>query len=461
MSVSSSGIGSGIDIKELVSNMIDAESHDKKVKFTADEASATAKISAYGDLKIAMSELQGSLKKWQNGELVSKTVNVALSDDQELVSASASQNAVNGQYQLQVQQLATALKLGSQTNFDSTTSVVGSGTLIFQFSDKQFSVSIDESNHTLVGIADTVNASSDRTGVKASLITGSEGVKIIFSSVKTGLENAFSVIVEDGDDSNDDNNGLSRLASVNLNELQSASDAQLTIDGIQVTSASNQVTSALSGVTINLHIAKPGSSVALTVANNIANTKDNIKRFVEQTNSLITIMSKMSAYGGDHQSSGVLIGDATLRNFESQLKRQLIPNGGYQVSLSSLGITTDQKTGKLVLDEQKMSEVIDNSYSTYTKLLIDEEIGIFHKVESLLSSYLKNKGTLDSRIQGLTNSIEVVAEEREKLERRLLQMEKRLIAQFIAMDKTVAKLRSVSDFLTTQLDNLPKPLSTK
>ena len=149
-----------------------------------------------------------------------------------------------------------------------------------------FDVAIDSSNNTLNGIRDAINASSSNTGVSATVVQDSSGARLALTSKNTGAANAISVAVSEtgttgftsatGDPANSDNTGLSSLAYVsgaatNLTQAQAAADASLTINGIAITSASNAVSTAVTGLTINLN--KAGDTTVAVGRDTTAITK--------------------------------------------------------------------------------------------------------------------------------------------------------------------------------------------
>lgn len=465
MNITSSGIGSGIDVKELVDKLIESESKEKIKKFDADEASTLAKITAYGTLKSAMSEFADKLTQLESiNQFEMRQATAPNLNNVEIISATATADATPGNYSIEVIQLALAQKSGS-ANFAQTYSTVGTGTLTFTIGLAQYSFDITTANQTLQGISNTINAASGSTGISASLITSDAGTSIVFSSL-TGTNNAFTVsVTNDGDANNTDASGLSRLASNNLTTLQSARDALVKIEGVSVTSDYNVIKNAINGVEIELVATNENSPITLSINVDVDRAKLAIKEFVDSYNSVFESVKKLTQYEqhpNAKSTTGILIGDSTLRGIEFQMRRiitEIVTSqpAGF-TTLSQIGITSDQYTGNLIIDDQQLTEALNTNFDAVGQLFMDPTTGVVNNMESFLENYVEINGILQTRTDGLNKSIEVITEQRINLERHLKSLEKRLITQFIAMDTIVARLRSLSEYLETQLENLPQPM---
>jgi flagellar hook-associated protein 2 len=342
---------------------------------------------------------------------------------------------------------------------------VGTGTLTFTIGLAQYSFDITTANQTLQGISNTINAASGSTGISASLITSDAGTSIVFSSL-TGTNNAFTVsVTNDGDANNTDASGLSRLASNNLTTLQSARDALVKIEGVSVTSDYNVIKNAINGVEIELVATNENSPITLSINVDVDRAKLAIKEFVDSYNSVFESVKKLTQYEqhpNAKSTTGILIGDSTLRGIEFQMRRiitEIVTSqpAGF-TTLSQIGITSDQYTGNLIIDDQQLTEALNTNFDAVGQLFMDPTTGVVNSMESFLENYVEINGILQTRTDGLNKSIEVITEQRINLERHLKSLEKRLITQFIAMDTIVARLRSLSEYLETQLENLPQPM---
>lgn len=464
MKVNATGVGSGVNVRELVDGLLEAESKNKIKKFDNDEATTLAKITAFGTLKSAMSDFIDKINELQSvNKFELRSANASLSNNKQIILPTASAQATSGNYTIEVLQLALGQKSGS-VDFAQEYTEVGTGTLTFTIGTAVYDFEINDSNKTLQGISETINAASGSTGISSSLITSETGTKIVFSS-KTGLNNAFTVSVTNDNDGNDTNaSGLSQLASPNLIALQSPLNSQVKIDGVTIESASNTISNAIKGVSFDLLTTNIGDPISLSIAVDVQSAQNAIYEFVESYNYVFDSVSRLTQYDGTtkQDSMGILIGDATLRNIEFQMRRILTDvittqPAGFR-TLSQIGITSDVYTGKLLIDDSTLSEALNDNFEAVGNLFMDSTNGVLDKMESLVDNYVEVNGILQSKEDGLRKTLDVINEQRISLERHLLSLEKRLLQQFTAMDAVVAQLKSLSEYLETQLDKLAEPL---
>ncbi len=380
-SVSTAGIGSGIDIPGLVSSLIKSEGDPVTKRLDKQEVDLQAKVSAYGSLKSALSSFQGSLSQLKFASTFSDVTTV--SADEKVVTVSGSSIAKPGGYSLEVSSLAQAHSISS-SSFSEASNPVGTGTLTFEFGhfDSTFisnsekpskTVSISSDDNSLQGIRDAVNAA--KIGVTASLVNDGSGFKLLFTSNDTGKENGLKVSVADTSDaSNIDANGLSQLAfdpdpaaaaNSHLTENLAAKDAALTLNGLSITSASNKVSSAVSGVTFTLKgTTTVGSPVNVTIAKNNSKITEGVTGFVEKFNELVDTLKQLTSYNVSTGDSGPLLGDSAIRSVESQLRKMVGASSrgadGNISSMATVGITTD-RSGKLSLDSSKLQAAITDN----------------------------------------------------------------------------------------------------
>ncbi len=377
MGISSPGIGSGLDVNGIVSRLMAVESRPLTTLATK-EAKQQAQLSAFGSLKGALSTFQNSVATLSDPTKFSAvTANIA---DTSLATVSSSPKAAPGNYSLEVQSLAQSQKIKSG-NFADSTTTVGAGTLTIQYGtysggaftlnpDKAAeSITIAADQSSLAGVRDAINEADG--GISASIVNDGSGDRLVISSNDTGLSNALKITVADDDLNNTDNAGLSQLAfdvstggTANLTETVAASDAQVIIDGITVNKASNTISDAIEGVTLNLLKADLGNSTNLSVTRDTASVQAAIQSFVSSFNELDQTIKDLSKFDTESQQASVLTGDSTLRAVQFQLRgifnTPLSTAGGGLSTLSEVGITF-QADGSLSLDSSKLSSVINDT----------------------------------------------------------------------------------------------------
>lgn len=382
--LSSAGIGSGLDISSIVQALVEAETVPAASRLNRREADIQAEISAYGSVKSALSGFQAALSSLQ--ELSGFQARSASVSDTSYFTATATTDAAVSNYNIEVSNLAKAQSLASGSFADADT-VVGTGTLTFTFGtydgggpsftdnpDKTSTdIVIDSSNNTLAGIRDAINAAD--FGVNATIINDGSGSRIVFSSEDTGLKNGLKITISgDGDLSDTDDAGLSQLAydplasvgsGKNLTETIAPEDASIIINGLTVTSDSNTITDSIDGITINLLKEEIGKTTTLNVSLNKAAVTGKINSFIAEYNEANEVLNALTSYNAETGVAGLLQGDAGVRTIQFQLRSMIsspVDNlSGSITSLVDIGIKTNEN-GQLTLDSTILNNALDTNF---------------------------------------------------------------------------------------------------
>ena len=480
--VSVTGVGSGLDIEGLVTQLVAAERAPVENRLLRREASLTSDLSGFGTLKGVLADLQArSAALRQESTFTQRT---ATSSNTAAFTATASASAAAGNYSVTVDALARTQSLASGS-FATADEVVGEGTLTFSFGTvdatpavpgpqvlngftvnpdtTSASISIDSSNNTLAGIRDAVNAAD--IGVSATIVNDGNGARLLFSSTDTGAANAIQIAVADAGDGDDlDATGLSRLAfntdAANLTQTAAASDASFTLNGLALTSASNTVTGALDGVNLTLKDVTSGTPGSLVVAENRTASRNAVQQFVNAYNTFVTTSANLTRFDPDSGSAGALQGDFSARTIISQVRNAVTasvenPDGPFG-SLAELGITTSAN-GTLTINSERLDAALQDGNANLASLFGRESTGIAQRLDSVLNGFLSSGGLLDTRTDGLQSSVDAIGDDREALNRRMEAVEARYRAQFNALDGLLAQINSTGSFVSEQLANIPLP----
>jgi len=464
--VSSTGLGSGIDINSLVSGLIQAESAPTTARLDNKEASLQAELSAVGLLKSALSEFQDSLSALTTAEtLITRS---ASSSDSSIAAFSADNDAATGSYSLEVTSLATAQKIVSQQDY-----VVSEGSLVFSNASESFTVTLTSANNaTIQDVRDAINNASDNIGITATIIKVNGNERLVFTADDTGLDSAMSIAgtSTSGDlDIYDYNTGAATPDAngdvVGLfDQAVAGADAQFLIDGQAMTSASNTIEDVIPNATLTLKDANPNAPITLTVSSTNSALNGQIDNFVKSFNTLMTNINDLTAYDSATSSKAALFGDSLVNTLERQLRSAMTTpitnSGSVYTSLASIGITT-QSDGTLVADSTKLSTALTNDYTGVATLFSDADKGIAQAVDNLLESYLTTDGAFDGRTDSINRKLDAIGDERGRLDLRLSKLEARLFAQYNAMDSLVYSLNQTGSWLESSLATLPGSVSTK
>ena len=385
--VSSLGVGSGIDLQSLVDGLVSAEQQQRLIPLDAREARANERISAYGLLKSSVSLFNDALSTL--GNISTFQARNASSSDESAFTVSAAVDAALGSYSIEVLQAGQAQVLTRDSFVDVTNTAVssadtaiGGGTLTIQLGDDPaFSVVINSANSSLNDIVTAINGADGNTGVEASVINADSGPVLIVSSVETGTDNEITISVDDVDADDSDAIGLSQLTfdplaipTSNLTQQTAAQDAQISVNGQTVTSADgNTFANVVTGVTITA-LAETTSAGTATISKNTQAATDAVNEFVENFNSLIGSVNELGRAGTeDGVGAGVLVGDSVLRSLTGQIRRTVFtaidttqPEGVR--TLSDIGISI-QRDGTLQLNGSRFADLLESNFDDVARLL--------------------------------------------------------------------------------------------
>ncbi len=450
--ITSTGIGSGLNISAIVSSLTANYGAAQTNSLTAQQTALNAQVSAFGTFSSALSTLQTTLSTLEvPSQLAGYTASVA---DKTIASATASSNAVLGQYSLQVQNVATAASVTSKAFASS--SAIGTGALTIAVGAASTSITINSGNNTLAGIASAINSAANNPGVTASVITTSNGARLVLTGTSTGAANAITVTQSGGD------GGLAQLTYdpangiTNSTQTQAAQDASFSINGFAATSPSNVVSNAITGVTLDLLGASAvNTPTTLSVSADSTAASTSIGTFVTALNGVISAIQSLSGYDPSTQTAGPLNGNATLESFQNQLQGILDTvksgNTGGISSLADIGITTDANTGSLISNSTQLSNAMKANLTSVGNLLGGPN-GIATQLNGLINRYTGPGGLLSSINQGLQTSLSNVSRQQAALQTELATYSATLTQQYNAMDAAVASLKEMQTYLTAEFN---------
>ncbi len=445
MAISAPGIGSNIDVNSIVTQLMSIERQpldalNQRKTIYSNELSAFGKISS--DLS-GLQSAASALKSADGFKIFSATA-----ADPTYVTATADSTATSGSHSITVTQLAQAQKLFSTTFGDTSTTAVGTGSLTFSNGASSFSVTLDSTNNTLDGIANAVNSASSNFGVSASIVNDGTGNRLLLSPNNTGTAYAITVSVTDtGDGNNTDNAGLSRLSYVggaqNLSQTQIAKSAILTVDGLSgITKASNTISDVIQGVTLNLQ--KEGVSTTLNVA-------VDTEAITAKLNTFVTAYNRLAGDVKDlHKKGGTLEADNTVLAIQSQLisvfNTQSTLTGNAFNYLAQTGLSL-QSDGTLSLDSAKFSSALSSNLTDVVKLFTDPTQGYMQQFYTQTTALLQAGGLVDAKNQGINTRISDIGTRIDQMTNRLTLTEKRLRAQYSALDAMLGSMSYTSNLL--------------
>ena len=463
------GIGSGLDIKNIVKAMVDAEVAPKASQLGRLEKTTEAKFSALGQLQSALGNFQTAMKDLNKMALFDNRT--ATSSNTALLSATAEKTALSGKYSVAVERLASSSKVTTAAlDKDFKATEAGSLTVKLGGDDESpVSVNIAE-GASLIEIRDALNEQLKDKGITANIInnpsTGQS--QLVLSGKETGSGKDIIVTGAGGNlDALNVNGSVMAQAAVAATDepatagaLELAANAVFTIDGLKLESASNTVENVIPDVSFTLKgKTEENKPLTVTVGQDTKGVKDQLKKFVDSYNEFMEVSNKLTAVTkvGDDKAPvvGGLVGDSTVRNLVNSMRNELSNvsgNGDIRV-LADLGITT-QKDGTLKIDDKKLDAALETNFDSVGQFFAGDN-GLMSRMDNRIGGYTGKDGIIGSRQQSLDATRSDITKQKEKLTARAGQIEARLLKQFNAMDALVGQLNTTSQQLLQSLGSLP------
>ncbi|WP_449557514.1 flagellar filament capping protein FliD [Huaxiibacter chinensis] len=463
-SISTLGVGSGLKLGDILESLTAAEKAQLK-PISNQQTSYTAKLSAYGTLKSALESFQTANTALSKGDLFTATTTAASTT---AFSATTSGNAIAGRYTISVTHLAQAQTLttkNTQSDNRAAIATADSTITIQQGGDKKpVTIDISAANSSLTGIRDAINKAD--AGVSASIINVGNGkYRLSITSKETGIDNAMSISVTG--DSNLQSfmgyTGNKDDVSNGMQESVTAQNAILKVNNVDIENSSNTISDALENITLNLNDVTAGNQTLTITTDNTKATKA-INDWVNAYNSLQDTFSSLTKYtavdaGSDTQntSNGALLGDSTLRTIQTQLKSVLnnpLTSSNIK-TLAQAGITTDPSTGKLKVDDNKLSAAMKTSAAGIKDLLVGDgkTSGITTTFASNLTGWLSSTGIIQAAKDGVSKTLNNLTKQYNATSEKIDSMVARYKEQFTQLDVMMNSLNSTSSYLTQQFEN--------
>ena len=455
MSMTAMGIGSGLDVNSLVSQLVDAERAPQQKRLDLREAETQAKISAFGTIKGILDELESPLKKLAN---FNPSYSATVANPQTL-SVTTGRFVNAGNYSIEVTQLAQSQTVATAAFDEFQQGNVGTGTLTLTVGDRDpIDLEIKAGSNSIGDVRDAIN--NARAGVTASLfntgdgmrlvLTADEGGDIIKLQAAAGATGALYDIDLDGIDNELGTGGVT----------QRGLQAEATINGIAVTSTTNTLNDAVRG--LNIELLQTGTT-NVRVSTNNEEIPDLLGEFVEKYNELVENLKTLTDFNTDTNEAAVLTGDSTARGIRGALGNALMTLGntqdGNELSLATLGIVSN-RDGTLGFNRSQFDDAFNNSFfdsetftnKSYPGFGADNVTAAVSDIaDNLLGAVTRYTDTFDGvialRNKGLNNTLKSIDSDRERLDQRMFAYQERTRQQFLVMDTLIAQMSATSQAL--------------
>ncbi|WP_028694547.1 flagellar filament capping protein FliD [Pseudomonas cremoricolorata] len=451
-----SGIGSNIDTQAIVQALVNSQKAPKQAQINTQTLKATTTLSSIGKVQAALDAFRGALQTMTDSNTFSGLS--VKSSDEKVATVKAGNGAANGTFSLVVENLATASKVSTQVYADGAGSVVNktdaTTTLSITQSGKTYDLKVTP-GMTLQQVRDNINSQFGTVGLSANVLTDANGSRLVVTSTKMGEGSDITL-------------GGSSGIDTGYTQITAPANAKYLLDGIAMSSKSNDISDAVSGLSITLTGATPEtgtskerSPIYLSLSTSAPTLKSGVQGFIDTYNALMTTINtetKVTKGADGNPVAGALTGDATMRGLVTSIRNELsqLSGQGAFKSLAQFGVTTSQDGGLLSLDDKKWSAAAATNIADLTSVFNGKD-GLLARMKNATESFAKaNTGTLAERTKTLTENLNKLTTEQSKLDERMTALQKTLQDKYNAMDTLVAQLRAQSNSVMTTLNALNK-----
>lgn len=362
--ISQLGGGSGIDTQKLVKDLVEISSAPQSNRLDKREEKLQTQLSDYGVLRSALADLESVVANLASPDIFDAK-SVSVPDTSLFALSGLDSSAQAGSYQVQVDQIARAQSLSSQT-YASRDAEVGTGTLTLRLGNwngalDDFTVNgdaagatieIDESNNSLEGLRDAINKAD--IGAQASIVADGNSYRLLVTG-PSGAANEVEITASE-------DVGALGLANFNFNatnqaltQNQQGQDALIRVNGLQVSRASNTFDDVIDGLTIDLYNASTTETVNITINEDRNTAETAIRDFVDAYNLFMEQAKQLTGVNQETGKDGSLASDSLADNLIDRVKGFIgaaVPglDSGFG-SLANLGIYTKTSDGTLQINE--------------------------------------------------------------------------------------------------------------
>lgn len=451
MAISSAGIGSGLDVAKIVEQMVAAEKTPlKKLEYKAE--GIQTQISTYGEIKSLTSKL---------GDIVSKLTRdsawngVSISSSNPTLSGTMTGIAATGTYNIQVTHLAqaqtTALGGAGGIALAKDQAMGAAGTIKLTMGTESKDIDITSSD-TLTKIATKINEAG--MGIQASIVTNVDGQeRLMLRSKETGTDKAFTVDLG------------AAPAVLGQNTTQNAQNAKVELNGLVVESSANTFANTIPGMSFTVSEVT-STAATLNVKADTEAMKKNIQEFVDTYNELNDLLTQSTKYVEESKTAGVLQGDSatvSLQNSLRMLTQGISGSTGGLTRLAEIGIQM-QEGGKLSTDTTKLDKALTNLEGLKGLFAnkadaLGQGGGIAVNFKNFTDKLLSFDGTLNTKTDSLERTLKSNSAEQTKVNTRADTLEKRLYAQYSALDTKMASLNALNAYVSQMVTTWNKAKS--
>jgi flagellar hook-associated protein 2 len=443
--ISSSGIGSGLNVSQIVTALMDAEKGPLN-SINKSISTDNAQISAYGNISSQISSFQSSIA----GLITSSTIKAttASSSSTGVLSVSNDGTALAGEYKItnvtlaSPQVITSNIDTSAYTSINSSIGSTGSITILGN--------TITPTTFTVAGIVEAIN-NANISGVSATMTNLGTSAAPDYQIRITNTSNTSATVgLSEG-------NNFASLAFTSA----AAVAGSITINGTTVARSSNTVTDLVPGLTINL--VGIGDST-ITVAQDNSALSSKISAFVTAFNTLDKSLKDISSYDATAKKGAALYGDSAINSLRREIRSIITSTLGVDSAtsynrLSQVGVSF-KSDGTLSLDSTALNTAVSANFNKVAKLFSGTGVstdnlglhGFAYQLNTVLTTATGIDGSITNRKTSLQSDIRRLQARAEQEQLRLAELQQMYQKQYTALDKTVSSLNSMASYLTNQFD---------
>lgn len=479
--ISSVGVGSGLDAEGIITKLVTVEKAplqqmEKKAEFTKSQ------ISAFGQVKSQFSGLSDASAAMVNPD--SWNARKASSSDESVATITAKPGASPTSFTLQVDALAKQQSVSSEPI--EAGKPVGPGTLTLRLgewgSDAQgmasFKPAPSSQDVTIKVIAsDTVSSvarkiNTANAGVVATVLNDGENERLLLRSKDMGAQSGFRLESEImPDDIQPDGQDLRRMefapdagawgmSGPLAGQIEWADDAHARINGIPVTGKSNQLDSSIPGVSITLLAAgengQSSSPITMSVSEDVTVAVKNVQGFITAYNTLVQDLAELTKYDPESKQAGPFQGDSSVVGLLNVLRTisGSTSEGSEFKRLSDVGIEM-QLDGTLNMNTGKFGQAANKGTELQKLFIADNKNpqtnGFALKFRDFAKGATATGGVVSSKADALDKDLQHNMDDQKKLNDRVAMTEARLRKQYSDLDKKMGSLNALNAYVSQQV----------
>ena len=430
------GLGSGIDVQATVNQLVQAaEAPEQAMK--QEQQLFTSQASALNNLNSLLNALQTAVTALQgpDGQL---NAAAATSSNSTVVTATANPGATLGTHSVTVAQVATVSSYYT-AELASAGTTFGTGQFTLQVgTGTPATITVDNTDNTLNGLAAYINNNSQSLGVTANVISDTSGSRLSLTSNTSGAPGDLQV--------SGNTTGLS------FTKAATGANASFTLDGVPLSSSTNSVTTALPGVTLNL-VGTSSSPVSVSITPDANQATAAMNSFVSAYNAVVQAINTQFTYtqGGTQPP---LFSDNTLAQVQQTLANDVnyaIPGSSGPTTLATFGVNV-QQDGTLSVDTGKLSTALTGNFSAVQSFFQSATNGFAANFSNDLTNLTDpTKGALYIDLQGIGQNQAAVTQQISDFQATIAQQQQAWTQQFSQVNATLQTLPVLLSQIDSQL----------